>query len=62
MKAQYSYDELESLLSEAGFLVYEHLDADEATRIVFQENNQSNVEHGMTAPKGVGYCLAVKRQ
>ena len=61
MKAQYSYDELEELLSEAGFLVYEHLDAEEATNAFFQDYNNSNREHSMTAPAGVGYCLAVKQ-
>ena len=61
MKAQYSYDELEELLSKAGFLVYEHLNADEATESFFQEYNRSNMEHCMAAPEGVEYCLAVKR-
>ncbi len=61
MRAQYSCDDLENLLSEAGFLVYEHLNADEATNTFFQEYNFSNMEHSMTAPEGVGYCLAVKQ-
>ena len=61
MKAQYSYDELEELLSKAGFLVYEHLNADEATESFFQEYNRSNMKHFMAAPEGVGYGLAVKR-
>ena len=61
MKAQYSCEELEKLLSEAGFLMYEHLNADEATKAFFQEYNHRNTDHGMTAPVGVGYCLAVKQ-
>ena len=61
MKAHYSYDRLEELLSEAGFLVYELLDAEEATNAFFQDYNNSNREHSMTAPAGVGYCLAVKQ-
>ena len=61
MKAKYSWDELEKLLSEAGFLVYEHLNADEATEAFFQDYNGSNMDHCMTAPEGVGYCLAVKQ-
>lgn len=61
MKAQYSGDELEKLLSEAGFLVYEHLNADEATETFFQDYNRSNAEHCMRAPAGVGYYLAVKQ-
>ena len=26
-----------------------------------REYNQKNAEHMMTAPEGVGYCLAVKK-
>ena len=54
MKAKYSYEEMEALLSNAGFLIYEHMDADEATDELLKES-------GMTAPAGVGYCLAVKK-
>ena len=62
MKAKYSYGEMEALLSEAGFLIYEHMNAAEATEAFFREYNQKNAEHRMTAPDGVGYCLAVKKQ
>ena len=61
MKARYSYGELEALLAEAGFLIYEHLDASEATDAFFREYNRRNPEHSMRAPDGVGYCLAVKK-
>ena len=54
MKAKYSYEEMEALLSNAGFLIYEHMDAGEATDAFLKES-------GMTAPAGVGYCLAVKK-
>ena len=54
MKARYSYGEMEALLSRAGFLIYEHLDAGEATEAFFGGS-------GMAAPAGVGYCLAVKK-
>ena len=50
----YSYEEMEALLSNAGFLIYEHMDADEATDAFLKES-------GMTAPAGVGYCLAVRK-
>ena len=60
MKAKYSYDEMEALLSEEGFLIYEHMNAAEATEAFFREYNQKNAERSMTAPEGVGYCLAVK--
>ena len=61
MQAAYTYDELEALLSQAGFLIYEHMNAEEATGTFFREYNHRNAEHGMSAPAGVGYCLAVKK-
>ncbi len=54
MKAKYSYEEMEALLSYAGFLIYEHMDAGEATDAFLKES-------GMTAPAGVGYCLAMRK-
>ena len=54
MKARYSYGEMEVLLSRAGFLIYDHMDADEATEAFFKDSD-------MTAPAGVGYCLAVRK-
>ena len=54
MKARYSYGEMEALLSKAGFLIYEHMDADEVTEAFLKDS-------GMTAPAGVGYCLAIKK-
>ena len=43
------------------FLIYEHMNAAEAMEAFFREYNQKNAEHMMTAPEGVGYCLAVKK-
>ena len=54
MKAKYSYEEMEAQLLNAGFLIYEHMDADEATDALLKGS-------GMTAPAGVGYCLAVRK-
>ena len=54
MKARYSYGEMEALLSRTGFLIYEHMDAGEATEAFFKDSD-------MTAPAGVGYCLAVRK-
>ena len=62
MKVKYTYDEMESLLSDAGFLIYEHMNATEATEAFFREYNNKNTKHVMSAPEGVGYCLAVKKQ
>ena len=61
MKAQYTYAEMEALLSNAGFLIYEHLDAAEATEAFFAAYNRANPAHAMAAPQGVGYCLAVRK-
>ena len=52
---------MEALLSEAGFLIYEHMNAAEATEAFFREYNHNNEEYCVTAPGGVGYCLAVKK-
>ena len=54
MKAKYSYEEMETLLSNAGFLTCGHTDAGEATDAFLKES-------GMTAPAGVAYCLAVRK-
>jgi hypothetical protein len=48
------YKIMEALLSNAGFLIYEHMDAGEATDAFLKES-------GMTAPAGVGYCLALRK-
>ena len=60
MKAKYFYDEMEALLSKEEFLIYEYMNAAEATEAFFREYNSKNTEHVMSAPEGVGYCLAVK--
>ncbi len=61
MKAEYTYDALEALLSDAGFLIYEHMNATEATEAFFGAYNDKNPAHAMAAPEGIGYCLAVKK-
>lgn len=60
MQAGYSYKEMESLLAECGFLIYEHLDAAEMTEQYFEKHNAADPEHRMKAPEGVAYLLAVK--
>ena len=62
MKARYGYAEVEQLLSEYGFQVLEHLDAQEMTRQYFEIYNAKNPKHRMKAPEGVGYLMAVKRK
>lgn len=61
MQASYSYPELEALLAEHGFLIYEHLTPQEITAQYFADYNRANPEHPMSAQSGVNYCLAVRR-
>ena len=37
------------------------MNAAEAAEAFFRGYNRKNAEHMMTAPEGVGYCLAVKK-
>lgn len=60
MKAKYTYAELEGMLADNGFLVYEHLDSDEMTKQFFESYNKKSNTH-MVAPEGVEYILAVKK-
>ena len=62
MKARYDYREMETLLEECGFLIYEHLDHDDMTGRFFSEYNKCCPEHRMEAPKGVCYVLAVRKE
>jgi methyltransferase (TIGR00027 family) len=61
MLAGYSYMEMEQLLSDAGFLVYEHLSPGEITKQYFDEYNDANPEHPMSAFDNTDYCLAVRK-
>ena len=61
MLASYSYMELEKLLADSNFLIYEHLTPNEITEQYFKKYNQANPEHQMTAFDNVNYCLAVRK-
>ena len=61
MLASYAYAEMEKLLSERGFLIYEHLTPKEITEQYFAEYNKANPHHIMSAFDNVNYCLAVKQ-
>lgn len=61
MLASYSYSELEKILGDSDFLIYEHLTPNEITEQYFEKYNQSNPEHPITAFDNVNYCLAVKK-
>ena len=60
MKSKYSYSELEKELSNMGLYIYEHLNDEEMTKEYFENYNKNNKDK-MIAPKGVGYCLVVKK-
>ena len=62
MKARYDYREMETILEECGFLIYEHLDHDDMTGRFFSEYNKCCPEHRMEAPIGVCYVLAVRKE
>ena len=61
MKAQYTRRELELILQECGFLIYEHLDHKEMTGQYFSAYNSRCPAHRMEAPEGVCYALAVRK-
>lgn len=61
MKSKYSYSEIEKILSDNGLLIYEHLNDKEMTNTYFYNYNTLNPNNKIIAPKGVCYCLAVKK-
>ncbi len=61
MMASYSYNEMEEMLSDCGFLIYEHLEPSEITEQYFKEYNSTNLNNQMSAFDNVNYCLAVKK-
>lgn len=61
MLSQYLYEEIEKLLSQNGFLIYEHLTPCEITKNFFDEYNRYNQSNKMKAADNVNYCLAVKK-
>jgi len=62
MLASYSYNEMEQLLSDCGFLIYEHLTPTEITDRFFADYNKANPRRPMSAFDNTNYCLAVKNQ
>lgn len=61
MLSSYSYRDIEDLLSEHGFLIYEHLTPTDMTQQYFKTYNQANPDHPMTGFDNVNYCLAVRQ-
>lgn len=61
MQAGYTYEEMEKLLENCGFLIYEHLTPEEITEQFFSAYNRAHPGYGMNAFDNVNYCLAVKQ-
>lgn len=61
MKSKYNIDDIIDILSDCGLLLYEHLDDIEMTKQYFDSYNSINPSNKIMAPKGVNYCLAVKK-
>ncbi len=62
MLAAYNYQEMEELLEDCGFLIYEHLEPNEITEQYFKEYNDANSNNQMSAFENVNYCFAVKKK
>ena len=60
MRARYTPEEMEALVSVCGFSVREHLSPEAMTRLFFSAHNRLTPERPMAAPEGVRYLLAVK--
>lgn len=60
MKSKYSYKELEMKFQEYDLLIYEHLNDEDINEQYFKEYNLES-KNKIIAPKGVNYCLLVKR-
>lgn len=60
MVANYSYSEMERLLSNHDFLIYEHLTPEEMTAQYFDACSKAAPDHPITAFDHVNYCLAVR--
>lgn len=77
MVSGYSYEKIEKMLADHGFLIYEHLTPCEITENIFSEYNNAaagrlsgadSIDKAcagpggkITAPENVNYCLAVKQ-
>lgn len=60
MKAQYSSEEMRTLLAACGFEIERHLDHTAMTEHYFTQYNSRTPHRPITAPAGVGYILARK--
>ena len=61
MKAKYTYEEIEEILTSNNLLIYEHLNNNDITNNYFIRYNTLNPNNKIIAPRSVSYCLAVKK-
>lgn len=61
MKSNYTYESICKCASDNGLLIYEHLNSDDINKYYFYDYNTLNPDNRIYAPKGVSYCLMVKR-
>ena len=61
MLATYSYEEMENILSQCGFLIYENLTPEDINARYFEKFNNINRQKQILAFENVNYCLAVKK-
>lgn len=60
MKSKYSFEELELKFQECDLLIYENLNDEDINTQYFDEYNKKS-GNKIIAPKGVNYCLAVRK-
>lgn len=61
MQAKYSYREIEELLGDCGFAIYEHLSESEISEQLFRPFNTVYKAVPLQAQQGVSFCLCVKK-
>ena len=61
MRGGYSYGEIEEMLRDAGFLIYEYADEAEAERSLFSEYNKEHPDAPLHAQPHVALVLAVRK-
>lgn len=58
----YTYTEVEKLMGQNNFLIYEHIDSNQATVQFLSEHNKLYPQNKLALMPGINYVLAVKRR
>jgi methyltransferase (TIGR00027 family) len=61
MKSKYSYKDMERILLDNDLSIVKHLNDTKMTSTFFKTYNSFNPDNEIKAPKGVSYCLAIKK-